>query len=121
MTTITKTKTRSDPRPRYRSYVAVLWATGGEMLLGGHRQTTSSRFSHYKDADAFLTQAIRTNSSCGRPCDGKVIPRKLTAEIVRHCGKAPTAVVGGRCGCGELITAALAAALTEQVNDQDQP
>jgi len=78
-------------------------------LLGGVRESTSSRFSHKLDADARLACIIAIHADLPRPLkvEGRIAISTLPAEIVRHCNadSVPQAV-GCICfECGKVVQA----------------
>lgn len=90
---------------RYTSYVAKFAKLNGTMLLGGVKQSQSSRWAHREDAVSYLQQAVANNGGIDY-CGGEVVEVHQPAELIRHCGDIAQAI-GGKCfRCGKLLTAA---------------
>lgn len=66
------------------SYVGIITATEGCLLLGGVRSQTSSRFQSQEDCQAFVDVSIEINVKAGRPCTGDVITSSKKPELL-HC------------------------------------
>jgi hypothetical protein len=84
-----------------KSFIARFRAKSG-FLLGGVKQSQSSRWGSREDAESFLAAALKNN---GNNAEGEVVESNGTPEIFRHCGEIAQAV-GGKCfGCGKVLTA----------------
>ena len=93
-----------------RSYFARYRAKTGT-LIGGVRQSQTSRFQSRSDAQRRLDDTIALN---GGNCEGEVVASDLHPEIFSHCPGSVPQAIGGKCfQCGKVLTVEDAKATAE--------
>lgn len=66
----------------HRSYIAVVVASPGNLLVGGVKEHRSSRFETREQAEAFLKVILEGNAKAMRNVDhAAIIPSKRAPEI----------------------------------------
>lgn len=91
------------------SYIVRYWANGTRVfLIGGVRESQSSRWSHIEDAENFMRTVIEVNGGDSK-AEGTIDPSSLPPEIIRHCPDEACPIaqaVGCICPhCGEEVKA----------------
>lgn len=84
------------------SFYAKYRCTDSGCLLGGVKESQTSRYQTREDAEKRLLNIIEVNSN---RCTGEVLHSNLPPEIFYHCPGHPATIVGGKCfGCGKVLT-----------------
>lgn len=83
------------------SYFAKYKSKHGGTLVGGVKDSQTSRFGSREDAETRLQSVIEINNN---QAEGEIVESDLPPEIFIHCGHIAQAI-GGRCfGCGKVLT-----------------
>jgi len=85
------------------SFYAKYWAADGGYLLGGIKQSQTSRFQLRADAELRLAGIVDVHP--GRQIMHTIVESKMYPEIFYHCQDAHATCVGCKCsGCGKILT-----------------
>jgi hypothetical protein len=94
----------SSPRKPVRSFIVRTWRIGPGTLLGGVKESRSSRWGSYADAESYRDSTVELNGGPDR-CGSEILPSTNYPELVRHCVGHPCQAIGCTCfGCGRIVT-----------------